>query len=754
MKWRRRARWAVGLTLVGAALFFVPPIPAPLGQLKKSYNLRLLDRKGEVLRVVASAESGVQEWRGLEQISPYLVQATLASEDQRFYTHPGIDPLAVARAALRNWKAGRVMEGGSTLTQQLVRMLGSGHDRGWASKLAESYWALRLERSHSKQEILEAYLNLAPYGLQTCGIEAASELYFNKPARQLSLAQSSFLAVLPRAPESFSPYQNPDEIGHFQKLLLQRMVDLGMISAGEQQRALAEPLQLRPLDSTWEAGHFCDYLLTRLPADSRGDIKTTLDLSLQHAVESILSVHLKRLYSRGVGNGAVVVLDVQSGEVLAMVGSTNYSQRQFNACLSGRQAGSTLKPFTYSLALERDYTAASILPDLNLYPEQLKKSFIPRNYDERFHGPVRLREALACSYNVPVVRVLERLGVDSLLQRLRALGFARLTQSPEYYGLGLTLGGGEVSLLELARAYRCLARRGLYSSERAWLDQPESKEVRLLDPSVAALLTDILKDPHARAPAFGLHGPLNFSFECAAKTGTSKGYRDNWTVGFTPLYVVACWVGNFDGSSMRNGVSGITGAAPVFHDVMSTLVQRDGGSPGFTMPSGLQRLEVCEASGERPGPDCPRRIGEWFLDRKLPPGPCSMHVRVKVDGKERLFCHYPPLYRAWALAQGIAQPPARADGHDSDVAITFPDNGAVFRRDENLRGDYQKLHLRVKTPDWCTKVEWKVGETSLMSNQKPFDLWWPLREGGYVVQATALGPGHRESSAAIRILVR
>lgn len=715
------------------------------------FNLRLLDRQGRLLRVV-SPEANLQTRRSLDQISPYLVQATLASEDRRFFSHPGIDPLAIGRAARHNWRAGRIVEGGSTLTQQLVRRLRPASDRGWKTKVGESYWALRLERSHSKREILEAYLNLAPYGMQTYGIEAASQLYFNKPASQLSLAESSFLAVLPRAPEAFLPYQNPEEIERYQKLLLSRMQGLGMISSDEVRRALEEPVALRPLDSTFEAGHFCDYVLTQLPAGQRGDVKTTLDLELQHAVEGILKVHLKRLHSRGVGNGAVVVLDVQSGEVLAMAGSIDYRQGQFNACLSGRQAGSTLKPFTYALALERGLTASSILPDLNLYPVQRDQSFIPRNYDERFHGPVRLREALACSYNVPAVRVLERVGVETLLLRLRRLGFSRLKESAQHYGLGLTLGVGEVSLLELARGYRCLARQGRYGQEKSWLDQPEGPQSTLIEPAVAALITDILKDPHARAPAFGLFGPLRFAHECAAKTGTSKGYRDNWTVGYTPLYVVACWVGNFDGTSMRTGVSGITGAAPIFHDVVNTLVQRDTGSPAFTRPSGLVSLEVCEASGDLPGPDCNHRIQEWYLGNNPPRQKCTMHVRFQ--GK--LYCRYPALYRSWALSQGIPQPPPeQADRGAAGVTITYPDNGAVFRLDDQLRREYQSVHFRVSVPDWCNQVEWQVGEHKQISRQRPFDLWWPLQAGGFVVKATARGSsGQCESSSSIRLLVR
>ncbi|MBS2034201.1 penicillin-binding protein 1C [bacterium] len=749
---RKSAKGLLGLTVLAAALFFAPSLPTDLQQLHRSYNLRLLDRQGRLLREVASSQAAEQNWRNLDQISPWLIQATLAAEDHRFYAHPGVDPLAVARAMRANFKAGRVLEGGSTLSQQVVRLLRPPVRRGWGEKLAEAYWALRLERSRSKREILECYLNLAPYGLQTYGIEAAAQLYFDKPASQLSLAESTFLAVLPRAPESFAPYQDFDEIALFQKQLLAQMLQLKMISPEDEKRALAEPLKLRPLDSTWEAGHFCDYLLTRLPAQTTGEVRTTLDLELQHAVEGIVKVHLKRLRSRGVSNGAVVVMDVHSGEVLAMVGSIDYSGAQFNACLAGRQGGSSLKPFTFGLALERDYTASTILPDLNLYPKQLEKGFIPRNYDERFHGPVRLREALACSYNVPVVRVLERVGVERLLQRLRDLGFAGLTDSAQHYGLGLTLGAGEISVLELARAYRALARGGLYGPERVWEGQPEGVERRVFDSAVAALLTDILRDPQARAPAFGLSGPLNFPFQVAAKTGTSKGYRDNWTVGYTPLYVVACWVGNFDGSSMRNGVSGITGAAPIFHDVVSTLAQRDGGSPPFAAePAGLRKLNVCAESGQLLGPDCPHPLQEWFLERRLPVGKCAFHERVG----GRVFCHYPPLYRSWALAQGIPQPPAQSSQKGSEVAVAFPDSGAVFRMDQVLRGDYQKLHLKATVPDWCEWVEWKVGEDKIKGSSRPFDAWWVLRRGGFSITAVAHGAGGRvEASPGVRILVQ
>lgn len=764
-RWRRR--FGLGL-LALVLLFWLPPLPAELQTLQPPDPVRFLDRNGELLR--ATAPEGLRQAVGLGEISPSLIQATLTAEDERFYWHCGVDPIAVGRALLRNWKAGRVVQGASTLSQQLVRMRLRSDQRNLTTKLAENYWAVRLELTRGKRALLEAYLDQAPYGMQTYGCEAAAQLYFGVPAAQLSLAQSAFLAVLPRAPETFLPYQDLEDVQKYQRGLILRMQSLGHVTAEEANRALREPIHLKPLDEAWEAGHFCDFVMQRAP-HLQGDVHTTLDLRLQREVEGILSVHLKRLARKGVRDGAVVVLDVENGDILAMAGSGSYALNQFNASTAGRQPGSTLKPFLYEVALERGWTPATLLPDLDLYPQQTERGYIPANYDNRYHGPVRLREALACSYNVPPVRVLERLGVDTLLNRLRRLGFTRLDQPAKHYGLGLTLGVGEVTLLDLARAYRCLARRGLYSAERA-LAEEQPATTREMDPVACAVIADILQDAQARAPAFGLSGPLNLPFPCAVKTGTSKGYRDNWTVGFTPLYVVAVWVGNFDGSSMRGAVSGVTGAGPVFHDVMEELVRRDGGSPEFSMPEGVVARQVCETSGELPGPVCTHTRTELFDSRHLPPGPCSLHREVTFDRRtgtvargevpepyleRRIYCVYPPLYRAWALAQGIPQPPPGFDSGQpqADVAIAFPDDRAVFRLERDLPLRYQKLHARVLVPDWCERVEWQIGDEKCVVQTRPFDLWWTLRRGGVVLRATALGPrGRRQGSRAIRILVQ
>lgn len=728
----RIAKIVLGLSLLATVLFFLPAFPEELTDWRRLENLELQDRQGRPLRWVRP-DGGELHWRRRHEVSPWLVEALLVSEDRRFSLHPGIDPVAVARAAWQNWKSGRVTQGGSTLTQQLVRLLGSdSQSRGWKTKLREAYWALRLERKFSKEAILEGYLNRVPFGLQAYGCEAAARCYFNKPADQLSLAESAFLAVLPRAPEGFLPYQDSDEVVVFQRRLLAEMESLGKITAEERLRAEKEPLQLAPLDSTFEAGHFCDYVLSQSDVPQRGTLRTTLDLALQQEIEGILKVHLKRLRSKKVGQAAVVVLEAESGQVLAMAGSGDYHTGQFNACLAGRQPGSTLKPFTYALALERGHTAASLLPDLNLYPAQTREGYIPQNYDRRFHGPVRIREALACSYNVPVVRLLEQLGVATLLERLRNLGFRRLNERPEHYGLGLTLGAGEVSLLELTNAYRCLARRGSFSLPTYQLELEPPATRTVIPPGVSAILTHILSDAQARAAAFGLDNPLRFDFDCAVKTGTSKGYRDNWAVGFTPIYVVGCWVGNFDGTSMR-GVSGIDGAGPIFHDIVEHLVQRDGGSPEFGLPPEVESRAICSLSGMSPGVQCPHRVSELFLKSSRSLSTCNFHRSIGGNA----YTVYPPLYRNWALAQGIPQPPPEQASTRDITSIAYPDDGSHFRLDAHLRGQHQALHLKVVCPVGTRRVDWQIGNTLLRAEQAPFDQWWPLQLGSYQVQATA-----------------
>ncbi|MEZ4471213.1 MAG: transglycosylase domain-containing protein [bacterium] len=480
-------------------------------------------------------------------------------------------------------------------------------------KAKEALWALRLERALSKDAILEQYINRAPFGHGTVGLEAAARLYLGRPARCLTLAQTALLVGIPRAPSRNNPFTDLPRARTRQREVLTQLHETGVIDAATLAEALAEPIQIQRREVVFAAPHFTAWALARDPAP--GDVQTTLDLDLQHAVEDAIASTLPALRDRAVQHAAVVVLDNPTGDILAWAGSPDFfaaDEGQVDMVVGLRQPGSTLKPFVYGLGLEAGFNAASHLPDLPLYFPTGLGDYRPRNYDRTFHGWVRLREALANSYNVPAVWMAHQLGPAVVLDRLRAVGFESLDRSATYYGLGLALGNGEVRLLELASAYRALANGGLASPPRWQPGAPAGEPVRVMPAGVAHLLADILADPVARAPAFGRHSPLELPFPAAAKTGTSTDFTDNWTVGFTTAVTVAVWVGNFDGRPME-GVSGITGAGRLWNRVMRAASRRR--PAGELSHQGLRRATLC--LDDVPAEACARPFEEWF--RPPPP---------------------------------------------------------------------------------------------------------------------------------------
>jgi penicillin-binding protein 1C len=615
------------------------PFPRELLQPASIVSLRIFDRRGNLLREVLSDEEGRGQWVSLQEIPRNVVLATLAAEDSRFYEHPGIDIKAVLRAAAQNIRARRLISGGSTLTQQVVKNI-YHFPRNWFWKIVEAWYALRLEISLSKDEIITQYLNRIPYGNQTFGINAASLLYFDKPPSHLSLAEAAFLAGLPRGPSIYNPYHHQRRAKKRQREVLRRMRNKGMITQEEYRRALKEPLNLTPPEISFRAPHFCNFVLSRIPLKERQDIssiRTTLDFELQRDVEVLLRNSVQSLRKWEVSNAAAIIMDNRRGEVLSFVGSADFFDGHNSGQVSGvtslRQPGSALKPFTYALALEQGMTAATLILDEEIRIRTTGADYVPRNYDGKYHGLVRLREALACSYNVSALRVLENIGVASLLHRLKKLGFESLDRGANYYGLGLTLGGGEVTLLELARAYSTLARSGLFKKEKIFLEIkdtqgeaksfPEARSVPVFSPQVSFIITNILQDADARIPAFGEGSVLSLPFPCAVKTGTSGNFRDNWAVGYTPHYTVGVWVGNFDGKPMRD-VSGVSGAGPLFRDIMLLLAKRERRrNSNFTSPEGLVEVYVCPQSGMVVGAFCPGKIKEIFAKGTEPEEVCS-----------------------------------------------------------------------------------------------------------------------------------
>jgi penicillin-binding protein 1C len=640
---------------------------------------RILDNQGNLLYELVDPNAGLRTYVPLAKISPYLVAATIATEDKNYYYHPGYDPMAILRAFWQNFQnEGEVVSGASTITQQLARILLFSEEE----RFSQSYWrkvreaiaASEITRRYSKDEILEMYLNEIYYGNLAYGIEAAAELYFDTTADRLTIGQAGFLAGLPQAPSVYDIYANRDatlkRVQQVLVLMYSASQSPGCIYVSnnpqpicvDQETALAAYAEVqgyafnRP-EFALRFPHWVNYVRSLLESQYDAQsiyqagltIYTTLDPVLQARAETIVKAQMANLVNNNARNGALVAIRPATGEILAMVGSADYNDDaisgKINMAISPtRQPGSTIKPFTYLAAFEKGWTPATLIWDVPTdFPPSGQSSdtrppYRPVNYDGRFHGPVLLRSALANSYNIPAVVALQYVGIyddpatpqaDGLVGMAQRLGITSLTR-PDY-GLALTLGGGEVSLLEMTAAYAVIANNGLrippvaitkitdYAGQVIYEYQPPAGE-QVIRVEHAFLISSILSDNDARTPVFGANSVLNLPFQAAAKTGTTNDFRDNWTMGYTPDLAVGVWVGNADYSPMQN-TSGLTGAAPIWAQFMYDAVPAlTNNSPRqFVRPANVIDREICRVSGTEPSSYCPAPPRGEFFSADQPP---------------------------------------------------------------------------------------------------------------------------------------
>lgn len=599
---------------------------------------RIYDRNG--VQLAELVEEGYRTWVPLERISPFLIRAVIATEDATFYTNPGYDARRVIGALVQNAEAGEIISGASTITMQLARQLfftpEERFEQSIDRKAFETLLAQDLTMIYTKDEILEMYLNLVHFGRTAYGVEAAANLYFGKSAADLTLAEATLLAGVPQAPAGYDFYTNFEAVKQRQAVVLSLMARHGDMTEVEAKFVHAIPVQIRPWPTPKPvlAPHFVQYVLndiaTRYPGlDARRsgmEILTTLDYDMQQLAQRIVAEQVEQLRpTYDLSNGALVALKPGTAEILTMVGSADFNSTaidgQVNVTVRQRQPGSAIKPVLYALALnDLKISPATIIWDVRTeYKLNEVQTYTPRNYDNDFHGPVTVRTALANSYNVPAVKLLEAIGVPRMLEGARQMGLQSLNREDGWYGLSLTLGGGEVTLLDLTTAYHTLANGGRYMTPQsimATAGAPDGREimmalpdqgVQVISPEAAYLVTNILSDNEARALEFGENSPLRLSQPAVAKTGTTNDYRDNWTEGYTRYLVTGVWAGNSDGRPMRN-VSGITGAAPIWHAFMEavmadpTLMRRLSGSPtpdnwNFDSPAGLVVAPVACPNG-------------------------------------------------------------------------------------------------------------------------------------------------------------
>ncbi|MHB1131815.1 MAG: transglycosylase domain-containing protein [Chloroflexota bacterium] len=626
------------------------------------------DRDGNQIYENFDPEQGRHMGVPLADLPSYVIDATLAVEDPNFYDNPGFDPRHILRAFWQNFQSGSIVSGASTITQQLVRNVlfdeQLRYEQSYSRKIREALLAFQISQLHSKDDILQTYLNEIWYGNLSYGIEAATYTYFGKHARELTLPEAAFLVGLPQAPNAYDPYLHFSAAKERQEYVLDRLELHGYVGAQEIEEAKKAPLNFISRDIDIVSPHFVYYVrgqLEQLLGAERvrkGGLRvhTTLDPRLQKIGEEAAAEHIAKIKHLNANNAALVAMDPHTGEVLALVGSVDYwdksIQGQVNVAVAERQPGSTLKPFTYATAFERlGWSPASVLIDqpTNFPGGQGMPPYSPKNHDLRYRGPVTVRSALAPSLNVPAVLALQAVGVPALLDTLHRLGITSLPAEQDW-GLSITLGGGEVKLLDLVFAYQAFANNGLQvgapvpptrqeAGQREFepvsiakvtdelgnvvyeYEPPEGREV--ISPQIAFQITDILSDDEARSPTYGRNSFLNIGRPAAAKTGTTDDYRDGWTVGYTPQLVAGVWVGNADSSPMKD-VYGVSGAGYIWSNFMKRALESVP-AIGFERPEGLVKVKTCKTTGLLAQAWDPTTVEDWHVVGKEPTQVCTLH---------------------------------------------------------------------------------------------------------------------------------
>ncbi len=654
------------------------PKPTDLTNRQSTLSTKIYDRNNELLFTFYKDQN--RSLIALDEIPEHFINATLAIEDQDFYSHKGFSWQGILRS-IEQIIFNQQLQGGSTITQQLIKNALLTPERTITRKLKELILSLEVELLYSKDEILEMYLNEVAYGGTAYGAEQAAQTYFSKSIKNVTLTEAALLAGLPASPTTYSPFGNNPHLSVYrQHQVLNRMVEEQYIAPLEAMLAKNQKIKLAPQYTNIKAPHFVMYI-KELLAKEYGEsmveqggltVTTSLDLNLQNSVQEIVSNEILKVAPFNITNGAALVTNPQTGEILAMVGSRNYFDTdrdgQVNLTTALRQPGSAIKPVNYSYALQNGYTAASVIQDTPVvYDIAGSKPYAPVNYDSRFHGNITLRSALANSYNVPAVKVLASYGVDKMIEHGKYMGITTWNQ-PERYGLSLTLGGAEVKMTDMAVVFGTLANLGQRvnlhpilkvtdaqnktlmdfdcqdlsdQSYEDYLPEPRPEDDsdlipeaqaatqhitcqpdQVLNPHVASILSDILSDPLARAPAFGTRSFLNIpNHQVAVKTGTTNDKRDNWTIGYTSDYLAAVWVGNNDNAPMSQVTSGITGASPIWHNIMNEIL-KDQDSHQFSPPTDLIKVDICPITGQLACTGCGGKT-EYFIPGTEPTLHCK-----------------------------------------------------------------------------------------------------------------------------------
>ncbi len=729
---------------LGLAARLAPVLdPAPYLALTRSGEVQ--DRRGALLYAFTGRDGQWCFLRSLDQISPRLINATLAAEDRRFYSHPGVDPMAALRALWQNTTRGHVASGASTVTMQLVKRT-EANRRSLRGKLGQMLDALRLERGTDKRQILETYLNSAPYSGNLVGVEAASRRWFGKPASELVLSEAALLAGLPKSPTALNPLRHPERALARRNLVLSQMREAGFIDAAEQEQAAAAPLGV-----AWHAlPHQAPHLAMRLRAKAvdNGAVRTTLDADLQGRVQALAAHHLQR-FNGEITNVAVMVLDVGEGTVLARVGSADFFSKaiagQVDLCRSRRSPGSTLKPFTYALALElqKAYPTEQLLDGTLDYG-----GYNPANFDGSHNGLVSATEALRLSLNVPAVMMLDRVGVEPLCSFLRKAGFNTLNRPAADYGLGLTIGDCEVTLESLVGAYLMLARLGEFQPLRRLEADSPPAPVRLLSRGTALALYQMLDQPFPTELDRNLVTTGGFTPRVCWKTGTSGGLHDAWAVAFNRHYLVGVWMGNSNGRSSLHLV-GAKSALPLAAQVFRSLPKKSE-SAWPELGNDLVNVKVCSISGLPASPSCTATESAWFPANQYLHRRCAVH-QPGPEGK--VMQSWPADARHWDLAavprRGDSQNGGEGEPGSANraLAITSPADNSEFVLTGESNGD--KIQLCSSVDSTGSNTQWYLDDRFVGPSNSTQPLYLSLTAG--VHRVTCMDPHGNTAEAKFTV---
>jgi penicillin-binding protein 1C len=754
----RWQNWLVGLLLISAILAGIRLWPHPQLSSWKPSSVAVYDQKGRLLRLTLASDERYRLWVPLEEMSPDLVDAVLLREDRWYWWHPGFNPYGLARGAFVTYVRGGARQGGSTITMQLARLLWPINTRTPLGKLEQVARAVQLTLFYSKHDILEAYLNEAPYGRNVEGAGAASLIYFGKPAQHLTLPEALTLAVIPQDPVRQSR-ATPAQFENKRLTASRDRLYAHWLGSHPRDAALkplfALPMTIRPLNSLpFEAPHAVEQVLAArgMAGESGPRVTTTLDLDLdlQHVLERQIAGHIARSSSSGIRNASAILVDTRDMSVKALVGSADYFNKdlkgQVNGTLARRSPGSTLKPFIYALGFDQGI----------LHPQTVLRDvptsfgpYTPENFDGRFLGPITATDALNRSRNIPAVWVAAQLHAPDLYQFLQEAGIGHMA-SEEHYGLALVLGGGEVSMQELAGMYAMLVNKGTLKPLRLNASDPQTPGTQLISPEASYMVMDMLAQhvrPDESAGAQPMHSPV------AWKTGTSWAFRDAWTAGSFGPYVLVVWVGNFDGTGNPAFV-GVDAAAPLFFEIADAIEadRPDAVRPAPPPPKGLARVEICLASGALPNQWCPERGTTWFIPGKSPIRVSDVHRPVMIDDATGLAACPPydgrrvhqEIYEFWPsdlqqvfIEAGIPRrKPPRAEGctdagrpDGAAPRITSPLRGSayVLRLKEQAK---ERLALNATTDADAHALYWFVDDAYVGRSSPGEPLYWQPAEAG------------------------